>query len=271
MIPRKIHHIWVGPDPLPKSLEPYVNSWKKQHPSWEHHFWTEDNLPEDPVRPEVLNRLRSPVERSDILRLEILYRHGGAYVDTDLECLRPIDDLLAGSSFVGTCFKPDRVTNTFMASEPNHPMLERALAELKPREVYGFDKEVAGPPFLAKLVPDYPEIVLLEPRYIFPRDEEERANAVAIHHMTRTWKDADGLRKSMQRAEERLEKMRVKLAEERRAHAQTKKKLAKAEGKREKADKKKSPKEKKGEPGTKKEKPDERPERLRARLLRRGG
>jgi inositol phosphorylceramide mannosyltransferase catalytic subunit len=231
VIPRAIHHIWVGPEPLPSDLLPYVESWKRHHPDWEHRLWTEENLPRDPIRPEVLQRLRSPIERSDILRLELLYRFGGVYVDTDLECLRPLDEVLGEESFVGTCFKPGRVTNTFIASAAGHPLLERALRELKPREFHGFDKEVAGPPFLARLVPDYPDVKLLEPHLLFPGSAEERERAVAIHHMTRTWKDAEGLRKSMVRAEERLEKTKAKLEDERRRHAATRKRLEKLEEK----------------------------------------
>jgi hypothetical protein len=227
VIPNTIHQIWVGPDPLPDELAPYVKSWKKHHPKWEHILWTEKNLPENPVRPEVLQRLRSPVERSDILRLEILYRYGGVYVDTDLECRRPLDDVIGDAPFVATCFKPERVTNTFVASEPNHPLLERALRELQPREIYGFDKEVAGPPFLARLVADYPDVKLLEPPVLFPSTPEEEELAVGIHHMSRTWKDADGLRDAMLRAEQRLAKTKAKLDDERRRHAATQERLAK--------------------------------------------
>ncbi len=68
-----------------------------------------------------------PVERADILRLEILYRHGGVYVDADIDRMRPMDDLIAGRNFVGVCLKPGRMTNTFIASVPEHPLLERAL------------------------------------------------------------------------------------------------------------------------------------------------
>jgi hypothetical protein len=142
-------------------------------------------------------------------------------------------------------------------------LLERALAEIRPRVFHGFDKDVAGPPFLARLVADYPDVELLEPRLLFPSSDEERENAIAIHHMSRTWKDADGLRKSMLRAEERLEKVRQKLEQERNRHAQTKKRLAKLEGKREKREK--------GEKGEKREKGSEGVERRRAKLLRRGG
>ena len=192
-------------------------------------MWTEETLPDDPIRPEVLERLRSPIERSDILRLDVLYREGGVYVDTDLECLRSFDDLIGVEEFVGTCFKPGRVTNTFIASAPGHPLLERALRELRPREFHGFDKQVAGPPFLAKLVADCPELTLLEPPLLFPSTPEERERAFALHHMSRSWKDAEGLRKSMIRAEERLEKAKDKLEEERRRHAITRQRLAELE------------------------------------------
>lgn len=226
-IPRTIHQIWVGPDPLPGEFRPYVKSWKKHHPKWEHILWTEKNLPDDPVRSEVLDRLRSPIERSDMLRLELLYRFGGVYVDTDLECRRPLDEVIGDHAFVATYFKPSRVTNTFLASVPRHPLLERALAEIKPRQIYGFDKEVAGPPFIARLVAQYPDVAYLEPPLLFPNSENERERAIGIHHMSRTWKDPDGLRKAMLRAEQRLAKSKAKLDEERKRHAATQAKLDK--------------------------------------------
>jgi mannosyltransferase OCH1-like enzyme len=240
VIPRTIHHIWLGPDPLPDDHRPWIDSWKRHHPSWEHRLWTEENLPEDPIRPEILERLRAPVERADILRLEILFRHGGVYVDTDLECLRPLDDVLGDEELVCVCLKPGRVTNTFIASVPAHPLLERALGELRASEVYwtltatGSIKEVAGPPFLQKLVGDYPEVKLLDPPFFFPSTPEERQRAVAVHHMARSWHNITALRTAMLQAERRLEETRSELDKERRRHTRTKKRLAKLEGRPEK-------------------------------------
>lgn len=245
MIPRIIHQIWIGPDPLPDDQRPYIKSWKRHHPSWEHKLWTEENLPEDPVRPEILERLRTPVERADILRLEILYRYGGVYVDTDLECLRPLDDVIGDERFVGVCLKPGRVTNTFIASAPGHPLLERALRDVRPMKVYWTMsstvsiKEVAGPPFLARLVSDYADVKLLEPPLFFPSTPEDRERAVAVHHMARTWHNAVALRAAMLQAERRLKGKREELKQERRRHAATQKRLAKLEGrlKEQRADK----------------------------------
>ena len=238
-VPRIIHQIWIGPDPLPEPHRGWIESWRRHHPAWEHRLWTEDDLPADPIRAEALNRLRAPVERADILRLEILFRHGGVYVDTDLECLRSLDDVLDGEDFVGVCHKPGRITNTAIAAAPGHPLLERALAEVRPMEMYWTNaserlKEVAGPLLLERLVQDYPDVKLLEPPVFFPSTPEEREHAVAVHHMARVWHNTTTLRAAMLRAEKRLEKTRSRLEEERRAHAETKERLAQLEKERRK-------------------------------------
>jgi hypothetical protein len=237
MIPRTIHHIWIGPDPLPEDHRPWIESWRHHHPTWEHRLWTEENLPDDPIRPEILERLRAPVERADILRLEILYRFGGVYVDGDLECLRPLDAVLDGEDFVGVCHKPGRITNTMIAAVAKHPLLKQALKQVNPLETYWTGqserlKEVAGPLLLDRLVPDFPEIKLLEPSLCFPATPEEREHALTIHHMARTWHNTTTLRAAMLRAERRLETARAKLADEKRAHAATKKRLERLEARR---------------------------------------
>jgi inositol phosphorylceramide mannosyltransferase catalytic subunit len=236
MVPRTIHQIWIGPEPLPKEHRPWIASWKRHHPGWEHRLWTEDDLPEDPIRPEILERLRAPVERADILRLEILYRHGGVYVDTDVECLRPVDGIVGDADFVVPCLKPGRATNTFIASVPGHSLLERALRELRPMEVYWTTwadssalKDVAGPSSLRRLLKDYADVKLLEPAVFFPATPEERETAVGVHHLARSWHNATALRTAMLQAERRLEAARAELAKEKRAHEATKKRLAKLE------------------------------------------
>jgi len=200
-------------------------------------MWTEENLPADPVRREVLDRLRMPVERADILRLEVLYRHGGVYVDTDVECLRSLDDVLAGESFVGVQIKPGRVTNTFIAASAGHALLERGLQEVRPMEVYWTMsspsdplKQVAGPPFLTRLLSGRSDVKLLDPPTFFPSTPEERERAIAVHHMARTWHNTTTLRTAMLVAEGRLDDARARLAAEERRHEATKKRVAKLEG-----------------------------------------
>src|SRR5207249_2375410 len=82
----------------------------------------------------------------------VLCRDGGVYVDTDLECLRPIDPLLDGVSLFLGALDSGRVSNAIIGSVPGHPLLMRALEELRPRSTYGpVDREGTGPLLLERL------------------------------------------------------------------------------------------------------------------------
>ena len=169
------------------------------------HLWTEDSLPGDFVRPEAYERLRNPAERSDIIRLEVLYRFGGVYVDTDVECLRPIDPLLDEGTdfFVGAV--QGKVENAVIASAAGHPILERALRELRPVTEYGVDlTRGTGPWFLTALLREYPEVTI-HPQGVFsPMTDAEREQAYAIHHYVSSWKTAQHWEAKALRAREKL-------------------------------------------------------------------
>jgi mannosyltransferase OCH1-like enzyme len=225
VIPRVFHHVWVGPNPLPDEFARYRKTWAAHHPGWEMRLWTEDNLPRDLRRAEVYERLRVPAERADILRLEVLWREGGVYLDTDFECLRPIEPLIEGLDFFAAYLKPGRTNNAVIGAVPGHPILDRALDELKPRDVYGYDKAAAGPFFFDALLKDYPEVKLFEPAIFYPSSPEERERAAAIHHMDRSWKDAEGFKTATLVAERRYSEAQAEAASLR-------KKLARSEERR---------------------------------------
>ena len=78
---------------------------------------TPDTFPDAARSIRVYERLRKPTERSDIIRLEVLFRFGGVYVDTDVECLRPIDPLLReGADFFAAYMRPGTVNNAVIGS-----------------------------------------------------------------------------------------------------------------------------------------------------------
>jgi mannosyltransferase OCH1-like enzyme len=226
-IPRIFHHIWVGPDPLPLEFEMNRASWQAHHPAWEFRLWNEDNLPADLRTPAVYERERRPVERADILRLEVLWKLGGVYVDIDMECLRPLDELVENLDFFGTEIKPGRITNTVVGAAPRHPILDQALRDLRPQEPGArFDKASSGPLFLAAVVRQYPRITTYSRELFYPMTAQERAHAFAVHHAARTWKDAEDWRDVTLRLESRLAEAQRELERERREHMETKRQLA---------------------------------------------
>lgn len=204
LVPRVFHQIWVGPDPLPDEYRRYQQTWLDHHPGWELKLWTEDNLPRDARRPEIHERLRAPAERANILRLELLWREGGVYVDTDFECRRSIEPLVEDAALFITLAKPGRVNNALMGAVAGSTILDEALEKLRPVEFFGHDKAATGTRFLDGLLLDRPGVTLLDAELFYPSTEEQRGRAYAIHHKARSWKDAEQLRIDLERAEREI-------------------------------------------------------------------
>ena len=102
MIPKTIHYCWFGRNPLPSSARKCIASWKKYLPDYEIKEWNEDNFD--------VNRI--PYTRdayaakkyafvSDYARFWVLYHYGGVYFDTDVEVIRPMNDIIAKGPFMG--------------------------------------------------------------------------------------------------------------------------------------------------------------------------
>jgi mannosyltransferase OCH1-like enzyme len=200
VIPRVFHRIWLGPDPMPEEYVRLGQTWKRNHPDWEHHLWAETNLPTDLERHEVYELLRRPAERADILRLELLHRLGGVYVDADLESLKPIDTLLDGVSCFLGALDSGRVSNAVIGAVPGHPLLARAIAELRPRTTFGpVDREGTGPLLIERLRHEFPDVTVFEPEVFFATEREQAQ--YAFHLSARSWKDEAGLRSDLARAE----------------------------------------------------------------------
>ena len=200
MIPQVFHRIWLGPDPMPEEYVRLGRTWKRNHPDWEHHLWAETNLPTDLERHEVYELLRRPAERADILRLELLHRLGGVYVDADLESLKPIDMLLDGVSCFLGALDSGRVSNAVIGAVPGHPLLARAIAELRPRTTFGpVDREGTGPLLIERLRHEFPDVTVFEPEVFFATEREQAQ--YSFHLSARSWKDEAGLRSDLARAE----------------------------------------------------------------------
>ena len=212
-IPRVFHQIWLGPEPLPPQHAEYRKTWTRRHPEWELRLWTEENLPDDLERKEIYELLRRPAERSDLLRLELLHRHGGVYVDTDFECRRSIEPLLDGIRFFCAYIDPGRVNNALFGSVAGHPLLERAIREARPRATFGpVDKEGTGPLFFNRLVADDPDVTIFDAQLFYPRTPAEIQDAYAVHHAARSWKEPADLVLDAVRAEQRLAVVQDELA-----------------------------------------------------------
>jgi len=123
LIPHRIHQIWLG-SPLPDRFKRFTMTWQRHHPSWEYRLWTDRDVAGLHLHNQALfDQATNLGEKSDILRLELLYKFGGLYVDTDFECLKSFAELHATNRWIGSLSNVGvfEVTNGIIASAAGHP------------------------------------------------------------------------------------------------------------------------------------------------------
>ena len=154
-IPKIFHQIWVGKKPFPEDYKKWQESW--QHvPGWEYKLWTDKEVETLPLtNRDLYEQEKSMGARADILRVEILYREGGVYVDTDFECLKPemFDVLNCNYDFYAGITPVDAkvllLNNALIGSVQGHPILKGCIDSLKHiRRGPGFMDVVARGPAL---------------------------------------------------------------------------------------------------------------------------
>ena len=101
-IPKVIHYCWFGRGKMPSLAEKCIKSWQKYCPDYEIVCHTEDNfdVTENRYAKEAYKAGKWAFV-SDYARLKIIYEQGGIYLDTDVELIKPIDDLLKTGGFMG--------------------------------------------------------------------------------------------------------------------------------------------------------------------------
>ena len=101
-IPKIIHYCWVGGKEKPASVQYCIESWKKFCPDYVIKEWNESNY--DFSKNEYMRQAYEAKKWGfvpDYARLDIVYEHGGIYLDTDVELLKSYDSFLDKDAFMG--------------------------------------------------------------------------------------------------------------------------------------------------------------------------
>jgi len=248
-IPKLFHYIWFGIK-LPDEYRPFLQSWLDKHPDWTFIFWVDnpENYDLGTLVPnarfsDVHALIQSPEskgghfvidvknlrfdnrvffdgsknygERSDILRYEVVYRFGGAYMDVDFECFKPLDmlhhmyDFYVGIQPLDTSFV--QLGAALFGAIPRHPILEHCVRTIKDDRKYKTIIITTGPlhftkSFLAVAGKTEHIDVALPASYFYPRAYEEprmgydvwqKPESFATHHWAGSWLKKEGWAKSV--------------------------------------------------------------------------
>lgn len=206
MVPKTIHRIWVGGD-MPEQYRQYEDEWRRLHPGWDIVTWGDADLrwltnqtmfdnAERYVPADAIGQFRS-----DIARYEILFKHGGIYVDCDVQPVKSFEPLLAPQAFAGWEEQRKFVGNTVLGSEADHAFFAKVIRELPDNAERHKGKAatwLSGPRFLTALYNEmsvhYRATIKMYPQsYFYPYSysdlkgkvdpsHREYPDAYAIHH-----------------------------------------------------------------------------------------
>jgi mannosyltransferase OCH1-like enzyme len=159
MIPKIIHQIWVGPYRIPNREKELIQKVKEHHPTFQHMFWTDENIPElPPILKEVYDLFgerKHYTFQADLLRIYLMYEYGGLYLDADFECREGFNnfDLENYDTFFGNHYgNVDTFTcGTFGASK-NNPIFKYFVDTM----INGYPERYwYGPSFYADVLKAY--------------------------------------------------------------------------------------------------------------------
>lgn len=102
MIPKVIHYCWFGNGDIPEKDRKCIESWRRICPDYKIVRWDENNydIKKNAYMFEAYQAKKWGFV-PDFARLDIIYQHGGIYLDTDVELLKRPDEMLNNEAYFG--------------------------------------------------------------------------------------------------------------------------------------------------------------------------
>lgn len=161
-LPQIFHQIWLGDGEPPRQVQSVIKGWKTVS-DWRHYLWRREDLKYLPVTvwigDNVLFRKKSSKNSQKlqqiflgVMKLEILYRIGGVYIDIGMKCnidsddkLEEFNDLLSNKNIelmVAHKYTRERgpIRTDFLASQTELPMIKTILTRKIFSEYDTFDQ-----------------------------------------------------------------------------------------------------------------------------------
>lgn len=227
-IPKVIHKIWLGPKAVPAKYLALDETFRRYCPDWRIRWWGDQDIAHalkyfHPNNAKAFRRSANWGEKSDIARYELLYRLGGVYVDTDVQCLKPINPLVDRcdvSMFVGReCWNKNEnkfiYGNAVIGSAPGHCAMKDVVKSLYWEIKRSYEENIgtiwkivkgSGPHFLTKILDRHSDVTVFSNEVFYPGFDTETVryysgrladltkispNSYLFHHWDNTWLESE--------------------------------------------------------------------------------
>lgn len=215
MIPKKIHYCWLSNDPLPEKLQECIDSWKKYLPDYEIVKWDLNRFPLDKS-----NWVKQAFETkkyafaADYIRLYALSTEGGIYLDSDVEVLKPFDDLLGLKYFICKENSPQGIEAAIIGAEKDCSWVKTCFEQYIDKDFIDSEGKMrtevlphvikctleknyklVGINSPSEFIEDEDTVCYLPHDYFSPKDYVTKKisvtdNTYCIHHFAGTWHPA---------------------------------------------------------------------------------
>ena len=210
-IPKVIHYCWFGGNPIPDNYKKWMESWQKFNPDYEIKEWNESNY--DVTKNLYMYQAYEQKKWGfvpDYARLDIIYNHGGIYLDTDVEVVKSFDDMLYQKGFAG--FESDKFVALGLGfgAVPGLPIIKEMLDYYEDKAFINDDGTlnlIASPHMQTDVLSEYGlqkngEYQVVADMTIFPEKmfcgKSERLRRIrcneythSIHHYDGSWLDEE--------------------------------------------------------------------------------
>ena len=210
-IPKIIHYVWCGTKSIPEQDQKFIDGWQKLNPDFKIKCWSEKDidLKKYPLVKKAIDEKRWALA-ADIIRMYAVYTEGGFYFDTDVELLKPLNELTQYDAVAGWEANFWFTTAAFGAAKKS-PWIGKILKRYEladPKQKITTDtflKTVHSPSVYAK---DFWPLVLdgktktyesetgilavfareyFSPKHYMTGKDERTNNTIAFHHYASTW------------------------------------------------------------------------------------
>ena len=155
-----------------------MDTWKMK--GWNYILWDEKLIKEFKLKNQSLfdyyYNQQNYHGASDVVRIEVIERIGGMYVDADAELLIPFDDeeFMLGDFFTVEANMKGRVANGVICSIPGHPILKNYIDQMGKAKVVLPPWSTIGGTLFTKMIQEHKteNTHVLEPHTFYPHDSK---------------------------------------------------------------------------------------------------
>ena len=201
MIPKKIHYIWLGKNKKDRMSLICLNTWKDVLDEYEIIEWHEDNLPLKEIAENnrffyYCMKYKLWAFMSDYLRLWILYKEGGIYMDTDVQTLKKFDELLSYNAFLG--YEANNYVGTGIIGAEKHSESIKKIMDFYDADIWKVNY-YNNPIIFSNVIKKYPDsftgLHIVPQNVLSPYDLEhdytnekvEDEDTITIHWFNSNW------------------------------------------------------------------------------------